>query len=96
MLSNALVDWKCLGYEIVEFSEDGKPKKASIYEYKRIKLGELIQHLKSCLQDFIVCNYIAAWQDLQFKELFASVSHDSIISCLDFSEYYTMMVQNEI
>jgi hypothetical protein len=49
MSSNASVDWKCLGYEIVGFSKDGRPKKASISEYKRIKPSELTQHLKPCL-----------------------------------------------
>jgi hypothetical protein len=43
-----------IGYEIVGFNEDGIPKKTSIYEYKTTKPSELIQHMKSCLQDFII------------------------------------------
>ena len=93
MSSNASVDWKCLDYEIVGFSKDGRPKKASISEYKRIKPSELTQHLKPYLQDFIIHNYVIAWQDLQFKELFVFVLHGSINSC---HENYTMKVQNEI
>jgi hypothetical protein len=44
----------CTGFRGVSFWEvqlfyNGRPKKASIYEYKTTKSGEFIQHLKSCL-----------------------------------------------
>jgi len=52
--------------------------------------------LKPKLAEFIVHNFLASWQDLQFKELFTSVPYSTLISCVDFSENYSMKVQNEI
>ena len=64
--------------------------------YREIPPRELINYLKPKLQASVLHNYIASWQDFQFKELFSSVPPDNSISCIDFSENYTLKVQNEI
>lgn len=74
----------------------GKPKKAIKIIYCETKPSDFIDYLKLKLPEFIVHNFIASWQDLQFKELFSSVPPGTIISCVDFSENYSMKIQNEI
>ena len=93
--SDVLVKWKSIGSEIVGYNEDGLPKKAPSVQYRETKPTELFEYLKPRLTAFVVHNYIATWQDYQFKELFNSVPRDTVISCVDFSENYSMMIQNE-
>jgi hypothetical protein len=76
--------------------EEGKEKKTSKGEYNETPPHDLIQYLKVCLKEFVLHNYIAHWQDVQFKEVLSVVFDDMVISCIDFSENYTMKVQNEI
>ena len=94
--SEKLVKWKRTGYEIIGVGEDGKPKKAIKVIYCETKPVELIDYCKSKIADFIVHNFFASWQDFQFKELFTSVPDGTLISCIDFSENYSMKIQNEI
>jgi hypothetical protein len=93
--SEKLVKWKSIGSEVVGYTEEGLPKKAPAVQYRLTKASELFQYLKPRLEAFLVHNYIATWQDLQFKELFSSVPRDTVISCVDFSENYSMKIQNE-
>jgi len=90
------VKWKHIGYETNGVGEDGKPKKAIKVIYCETKPSELFEYLKPKLSQFIVYNFLASWQDLQFKEFFSSVLDDTLISYVDFSENYSMKVQNEI
>jgi hypothetical protein len=90
------VKWKSIGYKLVGTTEDGNPKKAVTKEYRESPPRELIAYLKPKLQTFVLHNYIATWQDFQFRELFGSVPTDTLISYVDFSENYTLKVQNEI
>lgn len=94
--SEKLVKWKRTGYEVIGVGEDGKPKKAIKMIYCETKPFDLIQYLKPKLSQFILHNFIASWQDFEFKQLFTSIPGDSIISCMDFSENYSMKIQNEI
>ena len=96
MTSKKVVKWKTIGYKVVGTTEEGNPKKAATLEYRESPPRELILYLKSKLQSFVLHNYIGSWQDFQFKELFGSVPTDTLISCVDFSENYTLKVQNEI
>ena len=90
------VKWKRYGYKVVGTIVEGHPRKATILEYRETKPSELIDYLKPKLQAFVLHNYISSWQDFQFKELFTSVPSDTLISCVDFSENYTLKIQNEI
>ncbi len=78
------------------FIEKGKEKKTSKVEYNETPPRDLIQYLKLCLNEFVLHNYIAHWQDVRFKKVLNTVSNDMVISCIDFFENYTMKVQNEI
>ena len=94
--TDQLVKWKSIGYKVVGTTADGNPKKVVTMEYRESPPRELIAYLKSKLQAFVLQNYIATWQDFQFRELFGSVPADTLISCVDFFENYTLKVQNEI
>jgi hypothetical protein len=60
--------------------ENRKLKKAISVEYRETKPVELIEYLKTYLQAFVLLNYIAAWQEYQFRELFESLPANIIIS----------------
>jgi hypothetical protein len=59
-------------------------------EYREKTPRELIQYLKPKLQAFVLHNYVVSWLDFQFRELFTSILPDTLISCVDFSENYTL------
>jgi hypothetical protein len=90
------IHWRNIGYEVVGHNEDGRDKKASRVEYHDTHPSELFEYLKPCLKDFVFHNFISRWQDIQFKDSLINVPKDTIISCVDFSENYTLMVHNEI
>ena len=94
--SEKMVKWKSIGYKTVGTTEEGNPRKASMLEYRETVPRELIEYLKPKLRAFVLHNYIASWQDYQFREMFGSVPPSTLISCVDFSENYTLKVQNEI
>jgi hypothetical protein len=81
---------------VVGTTEDGNQRKALTLQYRETLAGEFFQYLRPKLESFILHNYVASWQDFQFKELFDSVAQQTLISCVDFSENYTLKVQNEI
>jgi hypothetical protein len=81
---------------VVGTTEEGNPCKAATLEYRETKPSELFEYLKPKLQAFVLYNYIASWQDFEFKELFSSIPPDTLISCVDFSENYMLKIQNEI
>jgi hypothetical protein len=68
----------------------------STLEYWETTPHEFVEYVKPKLTAFVLHNYVASWQDLQFKELFSSVPPNTLISCVDFSENYTLKIQNEI
>jgi len=80
------VKWKSIGSKIVGYTDEGLPKKAPSVQYRETKLSELFEYLKPYLEAFVVHNYMAMWQDYQFKELFNLVPRDTVISCMDFLE----------
>jgi hypothetical protein len=45
---------------------------------------------------FILHNFLARWQDVQFKELLETMLERAMVLCVEFSENYTMRIQNEI
>jgi hypothetical protein len=96
MSSEKLVKWKSIGYKVVGTTEEGNQRKASTLEYQETTPRELIQYVKPKLQAFLLHNYVASWQDFQFREFFSSVPPNTLVSCVDFSENYTLKVQNEI
>ena len=94
--SEKMVKWQSIDYKTIGTIEEGNPRKASVLEYRKTLSCELIEYLKPKLRAFVLHNYIALWQDYQFREMFAPVPPSSLISCVDFFENYTLKVQNKI
>lgn len=93
--SDRMIKWKSIGQEVVGYTEEGKEKKAACVEYHETQPHALIDYLKPCLKTFILHNYFASRQEAQFQDLMGGIPRDTVISCIDFSENYTMMVQDE-
>ena len=94
--SDILIKWRSIGQEVVGYTDEGKEKKAACVEYHETQPRALLDYLKPRLKTFIAHNYFATWQEAQFQDLMCGIPSDTVISCIDFSENYTMMVQNEI
>jgi hypothetical protein len=90
--SNALIQWSSIGFEVVGHTEEGKEKKASKVEFHETPPIELISYLKLQLKMFILHNFLARWQDVQFKELLETMLEGVVISCVDFFENSTMKI----
>jgi hypothetical protein len=65
--SDKLVKWKRIRYKVFGTTEDGVPRKAVTLEYQESLACELVEYLKPKLTAFVLHNYVASWQDYQFK-----------------------------
>jgi len=75
---------------------DGEDKKVGRMMYNDTRLVELIEYLKPCFLEFVVHNFVAHWQEKEFKGFLKHIPEDIIISCINFFENYALKVQNEI
>jgi hypothetical protein len=57
-----IVSWKCIGYEVVGITNEGKEKKAPKMHWKNSATVDFIKYLKPKLQYFVFHNYITSWQ----------------------------------
>jgi hypothetical protein len=96
LASEKKIKWKTIRYKVVGTTDEGHPRKAATLEYRESVPHEFYDHLKSKMMSFVLYNFVASWQDFQFRELFTSVPPNTLISCVDFSENYTLKIQNEI
>lgn len=94
--TNESISWRNIDYEVVGHTEEGKEKKSTNIEFHETTPKELISYLKLLLKTFIFHNFLARWQDVQFRELLQTMFEGFVISCVDFFESYTMNIQNEI
>jgi hypothetical protein len=94
--TDQVVQWQSIGYEVVGQYPNEQEKKVPRIKYNESNPTELVDYLKPKLQSFIKHNYVAHWQDNQFKELMYFIPNGTVISCIDFSENYSLKVQNEI
>jgi hypothetical protein len=72
-------------------------------EMKKLKLmdkstnsKEFIQYLKPKLQYFVRHNFVARWQDQQFKNCLDNFPNDTIVLVIGFVGNYNFEVQNEV
>jgi hypothetical protein len=91
-----LLPWKSIGYEIIGQGEDGREKKSPKVMYNETALMEFFRYLKPKLKAFIRHKYFTQWQNQQFQEDLEELPDDTVLSCIDFSENYSMKVQDEI
>jgi wobble nucleotide-excising tRNase len=48
------------------------------------------------LQNFVKHNFVAKWQDSEFKTCIKSFPENSVVSVVDFAENYSFEIQNEV
>lgn len=77
-------------------TKNGEEKNKLKLVYKTTKSTKLVQYLKPKLQHFVCCNFIARWQDQQFKNCIESFSDNIMVSIIDFVENYNFEIQNEM
>jgi hypothetical protein len=86
LISNQLVQWKSIGYEVLGKTSDERDKKAQKLEYHESHPIIMLEYLKPHLKEFILHNYIAQWQEMQFKQCLENPPSNTILSCVDFSK----------
>ncbi len=87
--------WHKICY-VVGKSNDGCDKKVSKVEYRETQPSQFIGYLKLKLKDFVMHNFMAKWQEKEFKSSIPNFPPNTILSCIDFSENYAFKAQNEI
>lgn len=73
-------------------SKKGKALKRLTLVYKKTTSDEFIDYLKPNLDFFVKHNFVARWEDKQFRECLKSFPQDSGVSIVDFAENYTFVV----
>jgi hypothetical protein len=73
---------------VVGQTEEAKDRKVPIINYNETYFMDFIKYVQPCLKAFVLHNYLAHWQDVQFKQL-DQLPIDAILTCVDFSENIT-------
>jgi hypothetical protein len=94
--STQIVRWKQFGKQVTGTTEDGKERTHVKVEYMEGPPADLIDRLKTSLKFFVTHNFLARWQNEEFKQQLRDLPVNSVLSCVDFNENYTMKVQDEI
>jgi hypothetical protein len=66
------------------------------FVYKKTTLDEMIDYLKPKLLHFVKHNFVACWEDKQFKACLKAFPNQSVVSIVDFADNYSFEIQNEI
>jgi len=74
----------------------GQEKQKLHLAYKSTTFDEFIAYLKPKFQFFVQHNFVARWQDHQFKKSLQNIPNDGIVSVIDFVENYSFEIQNEV
>jgi len=90
------MQWCSNGHEVVGKTTNGWDKKVRRVMYNDIRHVQLIDYLKPHLSKFVVHNFIAHWQEKEFRGFLKHIPKDTIVSCIDFSKNYATKVKNEI
>jgi hypothetical protein len=90
-----LVNWNHFSLEKF-VTKKGEEKKKLTLVYRCASSTNFIQYLKPKLQHFVRHNFVAHWQDIQFKNCFRGFSSDTTVLVIFLSENYTFNIQNEV
>jgi len=77
-------------------TKKGLKRKKLCLTYKTTSSTEFLEYLKPKLQFFIQYNFVARWEDAQFKKSLENILADGIVSVIDIAENYSFEVQNEV
>jgi hypothetical protein len=90
-----LVNWNHFSLEkIVTKKREEKKKLTLVYRYA--SSTNFIQYLKPKLQDFVRHNFVAHWQDIQFKNCLKGFSSDTTVLVIFLLENYIFNIQNKV
>jgi hypothetical protein len=90
-----LIEWRRFALEQTT-SKKGKVSKKLTLVYKKTFPDVLLEYMRPKLQYFVKHNFVAKWQDLQFKACIKTFPINSVVSVVDFAENYTFEIQNEV
>ena len=94
--SDTLIKWRRVAYVEVRKIRASLVKKVSQLQYMETPSRVLIDYLKSKLIKYVLHNFILKWQEKEFKRILSRLMLDTILSCIDFSQNYSMKVQDEV
>ena len=89
------ISWKWFGMETIT-TQKGETRKKLALMYKSTTSSEFIQYLKPKIEFFVKHNFVATWQDSQFKQCLSTFDNDTIVSVIDFAKDYSFEIQNEV
>ena len=81
------VEWRRFAYEET-LSKKSKVLKKLNLVYKKTTADVFFDYLKPKLQAFVTHNFVARWEDAQFKKSIRTFPKDTIVSVVDFAENY--------
>jgi len=93
--SDIKVFWKRFEMKTIVTSQREEKQKSHL-AYKSTTSDKFIDYLKLKLQFFVQHDFVARWQDQQFKKSLENIPIDEIISVIDFAENYSFEIQNEV
>ena len=94
--SEKLISWRCFGHETIGVNSDDRDKKVVKLESKETIAADLIDFVRPKLSFSMKHNFLAIWQDAEFKEQLSNLLAYTVLTCMDFSESYLMKLQNKI
>jgi hypothetical protein len=77
-------------------NEEGGDRHALRLEHKSTSPSTLMSYLQPKLALFLIHNFEAKWQDVQFKSCMENLAPHEIVSVVDFVENYSFKDQNEV
>ena len=89
------VEWRQFAYKET-LSKKGKVLKKLNLVYQKTTADVLFDYLKPKLQAFVTHNFVAQWEDAQFKKSIRLFPKDTVVSVVDFAENYKFEIQNEV
>jgi len=90
-----LMEWRRIALEETISKKEKVLKKLNLV-YKKTTFDVFFDYLKSKLQAFVTYNFLARWEDQQFKRSCKSFSKDIVVSIVDYTENYKFEIQDEV
>ena len=90
------VAWRCFEKVITGKTRDGKTKEVIRLENKLTSPRQFLQYAAPKLKEFVMHNFVASWQDKEYKWCLQNIREGEMVSLIDFAENYSFKGQNEI
>jgi hypothetical protein len=94
--TDLLIKWRRVSYVVVGKNRSEGEKKVPQLQYMETPPRVLIEYLKPKLVKYVLHNFISKRQEKEFKRTLSRLQPDTILSCIDFSQNYSMKVQDEV